>query len=168
MKNIYLLLGSNRGDRLNYLNQAAAEIAKLGTVCTISEVYESSPWAFEDEISFLNQVIELDTDFGADLLLERLLTIEAGLGRVRMMGAGCGVGSDIGYSARTIDIDILFYGSKIIFNDNLMVPHPRLHERRFTLVPMAEIAGEFVHPILRKSISELLGICTDKGIVNIF
>jgi len=149
MENVFLLLGSNRGERSVLLARARKLIAELaGRVLRVSAVYESEPWGFEDETLFLNQVVEIKTELAAEDLLTCLLEIEKQLGRVRQ-------GS--GYGARTMDIDILFYGSQIISTARLTVPHPRLHERRFTLVPLAEIAIAFVHPVLGETIGEILG-----------
>ena len=175
MNEVFILLGSNRGERLDYITRAIEMIAvSAGTILRKSAVYESEPWGFEDQVSFLNQVAEIETALTPEALLEQLLTIEVKLGRVRPLdGCGCGLpaqpGNDTGnksgvapvYAGRTIDLDILFYGQRLVFTDSLMIPHPRLHERRFTLVPMEEIAPAFVHPMLKKSISALLKECRD-------
>jgi 2-amino-4-hydroxy-6-hydroxymethyldihydropteridine diphosphokinase len=196
MKEVYLLLGSNRGDRHALLDSALSMIEGEGcSVVKTSARYESAPWGFDDETSFINQGAEIETELSPQDLMERLLKIEAKLGRVRSPGScGCEIpkgdvrnaigdeGSAISdegsamsdrkspvasrasqYSSRTMDIDILFYGQKLIFDGDLMIPHPRLHVRRFTLVPLAEIAPEFVHPVMKKTMKELLGTCTDSG-----
>ena len=146
---------------------------------TKSALYETDPWGFDDPTPFLNQVVEIETTLKPEELLEQLLTIEVQLGRIRPFdGCGCGVPSmpaingESGkaeapsYSGRTIDLDILFYGQQLVFTDSLMIPHPRLHERRFTLVPMNEVSPEFVHPLLKKTISVLLRDCRDQSAVN--
>ena len=184
MKEVFILLGSNRGDRIEYLTLALQLVTEnAGTVLAKSAVYETAPWGFDDPISFLNQVVEIETNLPAESLLETLLSIEKQLGRKRSADAcGCPVDSgssegnkdscicedDAAYAGRTIDIDILFYGKKIVFTNNLMVPHPRLHKRMFTLVPLNEISPDFIHPILRKPISLLVRDCPDHAEVKIF
>jgi len=182
MKEVFILLGSNRGDRKDLISVAAGSIdSRAGRICKRSGLYESEPWGFEDPTPFLNQVVEIDTSLDPESLLEHLLTIEASLGRIRpFAGCGCDLPSRLppagesgnevapAYTARTIDLDILFYGSRMIFTDTLMIPHPRLHERRFTLVPMNEIAPGFVHPLLKKTISVLLHDCRDKSEIKAF
>lgn len=184
MKEVFILLGSNRGDRMGYLTLALQLVTeKAGMVLTKSAVYETEPWGFNDPIPFLNQVVEIETSLPAEALLETLLSIEKQLGRKRTPDAcGCpaNTGStdgndasgiceaDAAYAGRTIDIDILFYGKMIVFTRNLMVPHPRLHSRMFTLVPLNEIAPDFIHPILRKPISLLARECRDHANVKIF
>lgn len=133
---------------------------KAGTILQRSAIYESEPWGFEDDTPFLNQVVEISTELSPALLLEQLLTIETRLGRIRPFD-GCGCSVQEGYSSRNIDIDILFYGQKLVFTEQLMIPHPRLHERKFTLVPLHEIAPGFIHPLLKKTISVLLQECRD-------
>ena len=176
MKEVFILLGSNRGDREGYISRAIEMIGiEAGEVCRRSALYETEPYGFKDPIRFLNQVVEIDAKVEPEDLLEKLLSIETKLGRVRPVdGCGCGIaisqasekgfgsGAARVYSGRTIDLDILFYGQRLVFTDCLMIPHPRLHERRFALVPMNEIAPEFIHPLLKKSISVLLNTATDQ------
>jgi len=165
---VYLLLGSNRGDREQNLLRACAGIEeKIGHIAVISPVYETQPWGFEDSTSFYNQALMAETELQPEEVLRRIHDIEAELGRVRDFSA-CGSSCECSqaYSSRTIDIDILFYGSRILFTDELMIPHPRLHERLFTLVPLHEIAPAFIHPVYRKTVAELLSQCTDKGEVS--
>lgn len=180
MKEVYILLGSNRGDRQHFISSAAEMIGDMvGKIVNISCLYESQPWGFEDPVPFLNQVAEVETLLAPADLLDRLLTIEVKLGRIRPFdGCGCGIPSFVaaekghgndnppGYSGRTIDLDILFYGQQLIFSEKLMIPHPRLHERRFTLVPLNEIAPGFIHPLLKRTISVLLRECADHTGVN--
>jgi len=185
MREVFVLLGSNRGDRLDYLDRALQMISgQAGIVLKKSGIYETAPWGFEDSISFLNQVIELETNLNPNELLEQLLAIETKLGRIRPFSAcGCSIqpSSDrlsqmnadnqyveFQYQGRTIDLDILFYGDKLVFTDDLMVPHPRLHERSFTLIPLNEIAPDMVHPLLKKKISSLLTECRDQAKVIAF
>jgi 2-amino-4-hydroxy-6-hydroxymethyldihydropteridine diphosphokinase len=167
MNKVYLLLGSNRGDRERNLLMACAGIERsVGKIVKSSSVYETSPWGFEDPVAFYNQALEIETELAPDALLDMIHLVESGLGRMREIeAAGCSC-SAVGYSPRTIDIDILFYASRIIFTDQLMIPHPRLHERLFTLCPMAELAGDFVHPAFKKTIKTLLDECTDRGEVR--
>jgi 2-amino-4-hydroxy-6-hydroxymethyldihydropteridine diphosphokinase len=181
MRDVYILLGSNRGDRTKLISQATEMIGETaGQILRESKVYISEPWGFDDPTPFLNKVVELETVLSPAELLDKLLTIEVKLCRIRPFdGCGCGVPSNAqqespegekspSYAARTIDLDILFYGGQLIFTDSLMVPHPRLHERRFTLVPLSEIAPDFVHPLLKKSIAVLLNDCRDSSKVSEF
>jgi 2-amino-4-hydroxy-6-hydroxymethyldihydropteridine diphosphokinase len=155
MEVCYLLLGSNVGNRLKYLQQAVDAIRLFaGPVALHSSVYETESWGFVASMPFLNQVIEVRTDILAEELMKKILFAENELGRLRR-------NSGEGYSARTIDIDLLFYGQHIINEPGLIVPHPRLHQRRFTLVPMLEIAPGLIHPLLKKSIAELAVLCPD-------
>ncbi len=156
MEICYLLLGSNSGNRLSYLLHAAKAVDMIaGPVLRYSSVYETAPWGFDDNKAFLNQVLEIRTELQAGELLEKILDAETRLGRLRDDEAK-------GYASRTIDIDLLFYGQHIIDQPGLTIPHPRLHLRRFTLVPLAEIAPNMLHPLLKKSIAELESICPDK------
>ncbi|MCX6286721.1 MAG: 2-amino-4-hydroxy-6-hydroxymethyldihydropteridine diphosphokinase [Bacteroidetes bacterium] len=168
-QSVYLLLGSNRGDReLNLLRACTHIRHSIGSILKASFVYETEPWGFEDSTPFHNQALEIETSLSPEELLKEIHSIEKELGRIRQTpecGSGYACSSEI-YSSRTIDIDILFYGSKILFTDELMIPHPRLHERRFTLIPLDEIAPDYIHPVYRKPVSELLQLCNDKGEVN--
>jgi 2-amino-4-hydroxy-6-hydroxymethyldihydropteridine diphosphokinase len=155
MEICYLLLGSNIGDRLNYLNKASEAVRLIaGRVIRCSSVYETESWGFVDSTPFLNQVIVVQTNLRADELMKKLLLAETELGRLRGKAGE-------GYSARIIDIDLLFYGQQIINEPELTVPHPRLHQRRFALMPMVEIAPGLIHPVLKSSMAELEAICPD-------
>lgn len=146
MIDVYLLLGSNLGDRQGYLRQAISLIEEeVAPVSVASSVYQTQSWGKTDEPDYLNQVICIKTDLPADTILEKILNIELKMGRKRKVKWG----------SRIIDIDILFYGSDIISQPNLVVPHPQLHNRMFTLAPLAEIAPDFIHPLLGKHIFEL-------------
>lgn len=157
---VFLLTGSNIEPRLGYLEQAEIEISRLiGNIVKCSQVYESEPWGFDEKSAFLNKVLIVETDLSADEVLKEILSIEETNGRVRKRN---------GYSSRTLDIDILFYGKSIIENDDLVVPHPRLHQRRFTLSPLVEIAPDFQHPVFNKSCKELLNQVNDNSKVWIY
>ena len=120
----------------------------------VSAAYESEPWGFEAKEWFLNRVIVLETVMEPEVLLKQLLEIEHELGRERHPGIE-------GYTSRTADLDILYYGNRIILTDMLTVPHPRLHRRRFALLPMCEVAPDLMHPALGLTQTELLARCPD-------
>jgi 2-amino-4-hydroxy-6-hydroxymethyldihydropteridine diphosphokinase len=148
----YILTGSNLGNRLEYLMNAKEAIAKTtGPVVHASSIYETAAWGLEDQPSFLNQALEIHTTFSASLLLDRLLKIEEDLGRKR----------DVKYGPRLIDIDILFFNNEVIEQKGLTIPHPQLHNRRFALQCLDDIAPTFVHPVFNKSVRELLVECVD-------
>lgn len=156
-ENVFLSLGSNLGDRLSYLNQAVEELELCGIKCVKkSPVYETDSWGYDDE-PYLNQVLECETFLTPEKLLEETSKIETLLGRKRTSG---------GYEARTIDIDILFYDSEIIDIPQLKVPHPKIALRRFVLKPLCDIAPEFLHPVLKKTVRQLLDECEDTGRVE--
>jgi 2-amino-4-hydroxy-6-hydroxymethyldihydropteridine diphosphokinase len=153
MRNVYLGLGTNLGDRTENLETAIEKIREtIGPVVASSSVYETEPWRFKSENKFLNMVIEVKTSLKPSGLLGRMLMIESLMGRIRE-------GNE--YKSRIIDIDILFYGDRIIKTKALHVPHPAIPDRRFVLVPLCEISPDYIHPILKKSIQKLLEECQD-------
>jgi 2-amino-4-hydroxy-6-hydroxymethyldihydropteridine diphosphokinase len=157
MIEVFLLLGSNLGDRQAFLKKALQHIeADIAPVTKISAIYETQSWGKTDAPDYLNQVILLKTDLPPNIVLQKILDIENILGRRR----------EEKWGSRTIDIDILFYGQDIIAETGLNVPHPELHKRRFTLEPLSEIAPDFVHPVLKKNIFLLKSELKDSLIVK--
>lgn len=146
MSTVYLSLGSNLGDRQKNIHAATEQIRSLGTITAISKYYETEPQEVANQPWFINSVIELETTLSPHELLTRLLEIEQKLGRVRSKRFG----------ARIIDIDILLYDEMIINEPDLIIPHPRLHERAFVLIPLLEIVADQPHPLLQRSFTELL------------
>lgn len=152
MNNVYLLIGGNVGDRLHNLQQAVIAIDRTcGRVVRQSAIYETAAWGKTDQQSFLNQALLIETDLTAFQLLERVLEAEVLLGRVRKER----------YGPRVIDIDILFFNDDVISAPELIIPHPEVQNRRFALTPMASLAPDYLHPVLRKSIQVLLEECPD-------
>ena len=152
MHTAYLLLGSNLGNRLSYLEQAKQLITvACGSIINQSGIYETAAWGITAQPSFYNQVIVLQTNLAPDLLMQTLLNIEEQIGRKRT----------IKYGPRIIDIDILLIDSLIQTTALLTLPHPFLPERRFALLPLAEVAPLLLHPLVNKNILELLQDCTD-------
>lgn len=157
MNDVFLLLGSNLGERQALLKQAISHIeGAIAPVTKVSSVYETQSWGKTDEPDYLNQVVMLQTEIPAQSVLEKILHIEHEMGRERRERWG----------ARVIDIDILFYGNEVLEQPGLHVPHPRLHQRRFTLEPLAEIAPNVIHPVLNKTISQLKSLLEDNLIVK--
>ncbi|GAB4124077.1 MAG: 2-amino-4-hydroxy-6-hydroxymethyldihydropteridine diphosphokinase [Raineya sp.] len=157
MNQAYILLGSNQGNKVANLQVAFEAIKSLGDIKRTSSIYETAAWGWEEQESFLNQVLELDTLLSPENLLRALLKIEEEMGRKRVQK----------WAARIIDIDILYVGQAIVQRENLQIPHPYLHLRRFTLVPLCEIATNFKHPIFGKTTQELLEECPDTLEVNL-
>ncbi len=155
----YLLLGGNLGDREVYIKQARRQIGvAIGEIKNASHPYETAAWGLENQQAFLNQVLAVETTLSPPALLAQINILEAELGRVR----------DIRWGARVIDIDILFYDDLVLQTQRLTIPHPELANRRFTLVPLAEIAPEFMHPVLQRTTAELLAQCPDNLPVTLF
>ena len=158
VRTTFFSIGSNVGDRLGHLQQAVDELnAQVGHIVRLSSVYQSSSWGYEGE-EFLNMCVEVSTSLTPEMVLEKILAIESGLGRTRKPGGS--------YEDRILDIDLLFFEDEVIFYDELKVPHPRMLERRFVLLPLSEIAPNFIHPIAKKSIQSCLESCPDKGLVE--
>lgn len=154
MEEVYLLLGSNLGDREKLLAEAIERIIqRCGNITQMSSIYESEPWGFDNNNDFLNQVVVIETKLSPHQLLSVILEIEQELGRKRSKGK---------MVSRIIDIDILFYGEHIVDTHDLKIPHPSIQERRFTLIPLLEISPEMKHPVLRKTMRQLLKECPDK------
>jgi 2-amino-4-hydroxy-6-hydroxymethyldihydropteridine diphosphokinase len=152
MNTAYLLIGGNLGDRAAYLAEAVNQIsARCGRVTNTSSLYETAAWGNTNQPAFFNQAICVETMLDPETLLELLLAIELEMGRVRTQK----------YGPRTIDLDILMIDDTILDTPTLTVPHPQLQNRRFALLPLVEIAPELHHPLLDKTIDELLLNCPD-------
>ncbi len=159
MNKIILSLGSSLGNRREILQSAISAIEeKIGKIDKISSFYETEPWGFNDEHFFINAAVSLFSDIDANELLNVIQHIEAEHGRKR---------NGIGYEARTLDIDIIFYGNKIHYEKNLSIPHPLAHKRKFVLMPIAEIEPDFVHPVLNVKIANLLQLCQDQSFLKV-
>ena len=152
MNTVYIQLGSNIGERESFITKSMHKVEDdIGKIITASSIFETTAWGNENQNNFLNSVIEIKTPFDAFTILQKSQEIENNLGRKR---------SDK-WGERTIDIDILFYNNKIINTKELTIPHPLIQKRKFVLVPLSEIAPNYMHPILKKNISTLLSECKD-------
>lgn len=159
MKAAYLLIGGNLGDRLAYLDAACEKIQQKGiNIVRKSSIYETEAWGITDQPSFLNQVLEIETTETPIQLLEDLLSIEKSLGRIRAEKNG----------ARTIDIDILYFGNEIISLPGLNIPHERIPIRKFVLIPLSELNPGYLDPKTEKTIAEMLKDCEDTLTVNVY
>lgn len=159
MNYAYILLGTNIGDRIVNLKTACDKInSSCGSIVSLSSIYNTAPWGITNQPDFLNMVVKLETKYSASELLELLLGIEKEMGRSR----------DKKWGERLIDLDILYFNNEIVVKENLKIPHPHLHERFFTLIPLSEIAENFIHPVFNISTKKLLERCGDKGEVMKF
>ncbi len=149
MTRVYLGLGTNLGDKRKNLNDAVTLIKeRIGTVVSLSSFYETAPWGFQSDNSFLNAAIGVDTSLSPVALLRITQAIEKQLGRLHKSVQKV-------YHDRPIDIDILLYGEEVYESDELLIPHPEMAERRFVMEPLVEIAPEALHPLYCKTIREL-------------
>ena len=158
-KNVtYLSLGSNLGDKKSVILKAIEKLEKLGFIRAVAPFYQTEPWGFDSENYFINTAIILWTDENPLELYQKIHAIEKSFGEK--------INSrESGYHSRIIDIDILYYNDEIIETPTLQIPHPRLHERKFVLQPLLDIAPDFIHPILKKDTKTLYEECMDNGVV---
>jgi 2-amino-4-hydroxy-6-hydroxymethyldihydropteridine diphosphokinase len=157
LSQIFIALGSNLGNRTSNLKRAIADLPPVIQVLTQSPIYETEPWGYTEQPRFLNQIVEGETQLSPYDLLKYIKKAEVRLGRK----------PEFRYGPRIIDIDILFYDHLIFEYPGLKIPHPRLHERAFVLVPLADIAPDFIHPVYQLTIAVLLAR-VDKTGVNLF
>ncbi len=152
MHDVFLQLGSNIGDRKKYLDEAVSLITfELGLINNISKIYESTPWGVEGQQKYLNQILQINYKFEPLDLLKSILDIESRMGRKRIEKWG----------ERVIDIDIIFFSNYIIENVDLCIPHRHMHQRNFVLVPLNDIASDYIHPKYKITVKELLYNCKD-------
>lgn len=159
MVKLILSLGSSVGHRLKTLNSALVDInSNIGKISEISSIYETEPWGFEDINLFLNMAVSLQTDLSPRKILNIIHQIELNHGRKRNKKST--------YQSRTLDIDIIFYGNKLYYENDLQIPHVLAHKRKFVLMPINDIEPNFIHPLFNKSVNQLLKACTDNSILN--
>ena len=159
VKTISLLFGGNIGETRVVFEKASQILQqKIGSISAQSAIYRSKAWGYQSENDYLNQLFLFKTGLSAEMILESCLETEQILGRQRI--------SRHGYSDRIIDIDILYFEDMIIESEDLIVPHPKLQERLFALLPLNEIAPNFIHPVFQKSNKSLLSLCPDKSIIE--
>jgi 2-amino-4-hydroxy-6-hydroxymethyldihydropteridine diphosphokinase len=151
---VFLALGTNIGDREANLCKARKALAPKVTIIRESPIYITPPWGYEDQPEFLNQVIEVRTKMRPGRLLAYLKRIEKKMGRLKTFRNG----------PRLIDLDILFYGQRVVKRSKLNIPHPRLQERAFVLVPLSDIAPDFVHPVLGMTVESMLAKINTEGV----
>jgi 2-amino-4-hydroxy-6-hydroxymethyldihydropteridine diphosphokinase len=155
-ENIYLLLGSNLGDRVVNLTDCLEKISLFAKIIKQSSIYETAAWGNTEQPNYLNLAIQIESRLSAKDLLQLCLEAERKIGRIR----------NGKWEARIIDVDIIYYGNEIIHTNDLIVPHPRIAERRFVLEPLCELSKDFIHPIAKKTNQQLLNECTDPLLVT--
>ncbi|NMB61057.1 MAG: 2-amino-4-hydroxy-6-hydroxymethyldihydropteridine diphosphokinase [Chloroflexi bacterium] len=151
---VILGTGSNVGDREENLQLAMAEIQKFATITAQSAIYETNPWGFTDQPAFLNQVLVIETQLDPFDLLDTLKTTEKQIGRTPTFR----------YGPRMIDIDILFFDKLILEDEKLIIPHPKIADRAFVLIPLDELVPQFIHPLLHRSIHEMVSEINQDGV----
>ena len=155
MHQVFLSIGGNLGNKRSNFDKVYTHIQnELGSIILRSSVYETPAWGFDAEDPFWNQVLCIETHLNPSEILEIINKIDAAFGRKRISE---------GYSSREMDVDILYFDSEVFKTEDLNIPHPLLHNRLFVLVPLAEIAPDFVHPVLQLTSNEMLNICEDKS-----
>lgn len=160
MNQAILLLGGNLGDVFSTFQKVKELLSQIGTISKVSQIYQSAPWGFKADSQFLNQVLVLQTTLNPEQVLIETLSIEVKLGRKRNQSSN--------YESRVIDIDLLFFNDLILETENLILPHPRLHLRKFCLIPLIELNPDFIHPSFHLTVKELLENCEDTIEVSIF
>ncbi len=158
MATAYIGLGANLGDRAATLREAMRRLGELGTITAVSRLYETEPVGFREQPSFLNAVIALETTLSPTAVFQGLLAIERELGLVRSFRN----------APRTIDLDVLLMDDLVMDTPELILPHPRMHERAFVLAPLAEIAPEVRHPVLGGSAAELLAALPEQSGIEVW
>ena len=158
LEKVYIGIGSNLGNRQNHCEWAIEQLRQLPStqVTKISSFFETEPVELEDQHWFINAVVEIQTDLSPEELLASCRSLEESLGRVRA----------VRYGPRTIDLDLLFYGQQVMNTEELTLPHPRLHERQFVLIPLVEIAPDLFHPVQKASVKSLMDKIPDQKTVR--
>lgn len=159
MKKVYLLIGSNVGNRTKHMEKAHQMIeSKVGKITNKSRIYETEPWGEKDQDDFLNQAIEVESKLKPKAIMKQIAEIESFIGREETFKWG----------PREIDIDVLFYGDEMISEMDITIPHAFIHERRFTLIPLNDICPDQYHPIFGATVKELLDMCEDESEVKLY
>jgi len=157
---VVLILGSNLDNRIELLSNAKVIIhEEIGSVIKMSSIYESEPWGYQSDNSFLNQTLLIESSYSPEETLKKCLSAETKLGRTRNGG--------VSYSDRIIDIDILLFNDLIISTEQLEIPHPRMHQRRFCMEPLAEIVPDWIIPTFQKTTEDILSICPDESKITV-